>query len=97
MVVCGLDMYLKISIHSSRTGGDCTAAIWRCRRLISIHSSRTGGDCFARIRWGAWTNFNPLLPHGRRLGQRLHALFLPFISIHSSRTGGDAALIMRCA
>ena len=59
----------RISIHSSRTGGDCVDLLQRVVvRAISIHSSRTGGDATCGCaRTSSWLNFNPLLPHGRRL------------------------------
>ena len=56
----------KISIHSSRAGGDKSNTARCPHQRISIHSSRAGGDATASRGASSATNFNPLLPCGRR-------------------------------
>ena len=56
-----------ISIHASLTGGDLGVVPGHAGELISIHASLTGGDDrVPRVSWIA-ADFNPRLPHGRRL------------------------------
>ena len=57
----------KISIHSTRVGGDLCGAGHRHRKLISIHSTRVGGDDRRCANHALANDFNPLHPCGRRL------------------------------
>ena len=80
----------RISIHASLTGGDMAAALDVAHDGdISIHASLTGGDRGAALPEKWELNFNPRLPHGRRLSRPLQGAGTHLISIHASLTGGD--------
>ena len=56
-----------ISIHASLTGGDGCQRAGREIVGISIHASLTGGDAGELTAIDDGNDFNPRLPHGRRL------------------------------
>ena len=58
---------VRISIHSSHTGRDFQAQIYKYPpKTISIHSSHTGRDSRALVTAKAKKHFNPLFPYGKR-------------------------------
>ncbi len=58
-------------------------------RCISIHASLAGGDFRLLGNFCKAVDFNPRLPHGRRLRLGLRVDFHQPISIHASLAGGD--------
>ena len=55
-------MYVKISIHAAREGGDGKALFYYDDDLISIHAAREGGDNHITHMMDPTAHFNPRRP-----------------------------------
>ena len=55
-------MYVKISIHAAREGGDAKAFNLPIQKEISIHAAREGGDAVAESCGRRKRHFNPRRP-----------------------------------
>ena len=83
---------IKISIHASRVGGDCSNDfVTDSLCLISIHASRVGGDTTGYHHIAATC----ISIHASRVGgdfrPPVRAVYFYAISIHASRVGGDSS------
>ena len=82
-------VYLSISIHAPREGGDCYLKIPDFFLIISIHAPREGGDQSRKAERQGTLYFNPRPPRGGRLHSVSTMCALSVISIHAPREGGD--------
>ena len=69
--------------------GDFSKRIKQQFSLISIHSLRMEGDMMSVLHLELSLYFNPLPPHGGRLGTQTEKNRSETISIHSLRMEGD--------
>ena len=83
-------LFIDISIHAPREGGDDAQFKDTWRELISIHAPREGGDIGLRCRSGINSSFQSTPPaRGATIcAAGLHAHHV--ISIHVPREGGDS-------
>ena len=82
-------IYVRISIHAAREGGDSTPLDQRADELISIHAAREGGDIDFSTSAILLSSFQSTPP------VKAATLFVErpvcccVISIHAAREGGD--------
>ena len=85
----------KISIHTTRVGGDFLSFRSICRSDISIHTTRVGGDMHKKEQW---QNITLISIHTTRVGgdalKDIPKAKTLIISIHTTRVGGDLFLLL---
>ena len=80
----------RISIHTTRVGGDSGNVIMVNKVMISIHTTRVGGDFFLSHTSDLIKYFNPHHPCGWWLYHLFQGITKATISIHTTRVGGDS-------
>ena len=86
-----------ISIHSPRMGRDEKKKMKKQQKTIFQSTLPAWGETEVANINKFFADFNPLSPHGERLGQRRQRRQRAGISIHSPRMGRDARATGKCS